>query len=480
MGFNFTAFAGGFAKAAVESIEKEEELAAARGANGAKVMYENYKTVLADNRKLENELKANIETLKAYDPNATEDELFAVATKKPVMDYVVSQIKKENFDPESFKLSNIASIANNNVKSTALDLIKENLRLPKVMKETEASFAYKDTGNFITDIKGAAGSRAAEKAARQTADALGVSYEELVAAKGYKRPEMNVEATYNMGGIKQQPANSQEIINKLEVDEIQAAQKFGENSPERLAIKKQKDFVKSFDVQTDKSLEARADRLALEKLDTQDPARVKEIDKSLAAIYASIKNHKLLTSIADPKEKTAKYNEMKTDVNDYVNTRMREAKGTKWRDMVEFKTYTDPTTDKTIISKTAKVGMTVEQQQEMFAYERKLTAQALKENGYVLPDGTPRTPVAERLMRNFNITAADLESPAARPAPTAAPAAAPAVTPTAKPAAAPVKAVPQLTREDQDALVWANTPANAGPQADAIKKKIQNKINGTN
>jgi hypothetical protein len=151
----------------------------------------------------------------------------------------------------------------------------------------------------------------------------------------------------------------------------------------------------------------------------------------------------------------------------------------------------------------------------MFAYERKLTAQALKENGYVLPDGTPRTPVAERLMRNFNITAADLESPVARPAPAATPApaaptpaptpaaapaatpaatpapaaptpaptpaAAPAATPTAKPAAAaPVRAVPQLTREDQEALVWANTPANAGPKADAIKKKIQNKINGTN
>lgn len=202
MGFNFTAFAGGFAKEAVASIEKEEELAAVRGANGTKVMYENYKTVLADNRKLENELKANIETLKAYDPNATEAELLAVATKKPVMDYVTAQIKKENFDPETFKLSNIASIANDNVKSTALDLIKENLRIPKALKDAETPFSYKDTGNIIRDIQGAAGSRAAEKAARQTAEALGVSYEELVAAKGYKRPEISVEATYNMGGIK--------------------------------------------------------------------------------------------------------------------------------------------------------------------------------------------------------------------------------------------------------------------------------------
>jgi hypothetical protein len=71
----------------------------------------------------------------------------------------------------------------------------------------------------------------------------------------------------------------------------------------------------------------------------------------------------------------------------------------------------------------------------------------------VLQDGTPRTPVAQQLMLNFNITANEL---------------------------ATKQATPQLTREDQDALVWANNPANAGPKADAIKKKIQNKINGAN
>lgn len=211
MGFNFTAFAGGFAKEAVASIEKEEELAAARGANGAKVMYENYKTVLADNRKLENELKANIETLRAYDPDATEAELLAVATKKPVMDYVTTQIKKENFDPETFKLSNIASIANDNVKSTALDMIKENLRIPKAVSDAENPFTVKKTGNLLTDIQSTAGSRAAEKAARQTAEALGVSYEELVAAKGYKRPEIDTGATYNMGGIKPTKTFDQQV-----------------------------------------------------------------------------------------------------------------------------------------------------------------------------------------------------------------------------------------------------------------------------
>ena len=211
MGFNLTAFAGGFAKAAVESIEKEEELASARGTAGAKLMYDNYKTVSAGNKKLENELKTSIETLKVYDPDATEDELYAVATKKPVMDYVLAQIKKDNFDPATFKLSNIASISKSNVTSTALDRIRENLALPKVLKDAASPFAYVDTGNVVRDIKGGAGSRAAETSARQTAAALGVSYEDLLAAQGYKQPDMKSDAVYNMGGVKLIKTPDQEI-----------------------------------------------------------------------------------------------------------------------------------------------------------------------------------------------------------------------------------------------------------------------------
>jgi hypothetical protein len=144
---------------------------------------------------------------------------------------------------------------------------------------------------------------------------------------------------------------------------------------------------------------------------------------------------------------------MKTSINDYVNTRMKDDKGFDWNKYVDFKTFTDPATDTTITSRTQKAGLSIEKQREVFARERQLTAQALVANGYVLPDGTPRTPVAEQLMTNFNISANDLA---------------------AKPAAAPV--VPQLTEEDKQALVWANNPANAGPKADAIKAKIQQKL----
>jgi len=211
MGFNLTAFAGGFAKAAVESIEKEEELASARGTAATKLMYDNYKKVTSENTKLSNELKANVLTIKTYDKDATEDELYAIATNKPVMDYVAAQIKKGEFDASTFKASNIASITKTNTKSTAIDRIRENLAIPKILKEGASPFAYADTGNVIRDFKGAAGSRAAESSARQTAAALGVSYEDLLASQDYKRPEMKADAVYNMGGIKLIKTPDQEI-----------------------------------------------------------------------------------------------------------------------------------------------------------------------------------------------------------------------------------------------------------------------------
>ena len=211
MGFNLTAFAGGFAKAAVESIETEEELASARGTAATKLMYDNYKKVTSENTKLSNELEANVNLIKTYDKDATEDELYAIGTSKVLMDYVSTQIKKGEFDPTTFKASNLASITKTNTTSTAIQRIRENLAIPKILKEGASPFAYADTGNVIRDFKGAAGSRAAESSARQTAAALGVSYEDLLASQDYKRPEMKADAVYNMGGIKLIKTPDQEI-----------------------------------------------------------------------------------------------------------------------------------------------------------------------------------------------------------------------------------------------------------------------------
>ena len=483
MGFNLSSFAGGFATAFTEDIEKEEKLAEVRGISGVKNMADTYKTVMAENRKLKSDLLENVKALQGYDSTATQQELFEIAKSKPLMDIIASKIKSGEFKDNGFKLSDYARVVKDNTEATAMERIEEMFKLPKV--EDAAPTEVKKTGNIIRDITATAGSKAGERAARETAAALGVTLEELRAAKAFKTPDITSAATVNMEAIRKQPQNTKEIKDKLDVAVIQAAQQFGENSPEYIDAKKKVDTVNKeinrLEGVVDKNQEARAERLMLERLDTKDPARIAEIDASLKDTRASILNHKKLTTLKDPKEKEATYNQMKTSVNDYVNTRMKEDKGFDWNKYVDFKTFTDPATDTTITSRTQKAGLSIEDQRVLFAKERQLTAQALKANGYVLQDGTPRTPVAQQLMLNFNISANELaakETPTEKPLPMAN--AAPTASAPAQPATPAARPVPQLSREDQDALVWANNPANAGPKADAIKKKIQNKINGAN
>jgi hypothetical protein len=484
MGFRFSSFVAGAAENITETLKEDEKQAAAAASFGVKALKEQYDKVQAENRKISTELSENIKLLQENDPTATQDELFAAATNKTYMSAVADLVKT---NPGSIKVKDVVKIKQDNPSGlTALEQVKKLTELPVVARAAEGEPSTIETakpeGLFgIGTLRSRASARAGSKAEEQTAKAMGVSIEQLRAASGYKRPEIDAGAEFDFTSMQKKPQNAKEITDALEVAQIQAAQKFGKNSPQAAEATEKLEFVKSFETRTDKNQEARAERLMLERLDTKDPARIAEIDASLKDTRASILNHKKLTTLKDPKEKEATYREMKISVNDYVTTRMKEDKGFDWNKYVDFKTFTDPATDTTITSRTQKAGLSIEDQRKLFAKERQLTAQALKANGYVLQDGTPRTPVAQQLMLNFNISANELatnEAPTEKPLPMAN--AAPTAPAPAQPAAPATRPVPQLTREDQDALVWANNPANAGPKADAIKKKIQNKINGAN
>jgi hypothetical protein len=478
MGFKFSSFAAGAAEAVVDTLRKDEEEASKIGVFGVKALKENYEKVMAENRKLESEVSDNIKVLRTFDSNATEAELFAAATNKTYMSMAIEAAKS---NPSTFKVGDVVKIKEDNASNlTAMEMLKTYTELPAVSASARRAEGTldKDT-NFFAKIRKGASDRAATRAEEQTAKAMGVSIEQLRAASGFKRPDFDTGAEFDFTSMQKQPSNAKEIKDKLEVAVIQAAQQFGENSPEYVDAKQKIDVVKTqiakLEDVTDKSLEARVNRLLIKKADSKDPAEIKALDSEIKSYQNSIKQHNQATRATDPKEKQETYTRMKTSINDYVNTRMKDDKGFDWNKYVDFKTFTDPATDTTITSRTQKAGLSIEQQREVFARERQLTAQALVANGYVLSDGTPRTPVAEQLMTNFNISANDLAKATATPA-TATPATAtPATaTPAAQPKAAPV--VPQLTEEDKQALVWANNPANAGPKADAIKAKIQQKL----
>lgn len=201
MGFNLSSFGAGFASAAVKDMEEERKLAELRGADSVKNMLANYKTVTAENKKREAELIDNIDLLRTYDPTATESQLFALSTKPSVMAAINDLIKKDAFDPASFKLSNFAKVAENNTNATALERVKLLSVLPVVAKTTIAE-ETPSSGNILRDMLSKSAARSQEKALRQYAQASGIPLERLQAAQGFVSPKVDVAAEIDMSKLR--------------------------------------------------------------------------------------------------------------------------------------------------------------------------------------------------------------------------------------------------------------------------------------
>lgn len=201
MGFNLSAFGAGFAEAAVEDMQRNRKLAELRGTEAVKSMQLNYKKVIEENKAREGDLVENLNLLKTYDPSATESELYAIATKAPVMNQITSLIKDKQFDPATFKLSNFVKVAEENVTSTALDRIKLLSVIPTIAKETIAE-EIKPSGNIFADMVSRGASKAKEKAMLEQAQAVGIPLEKLRAAQSYIRPSAEVNAVVDMSKLR--------------------------------------------------------------------------------------------------------------------------------------------------------------------------------------------------------------------------------------------------------------------------------------
>ena len=195
MGFNFGSFVAGAAENITDTLKKDEEEAAKAAKFGVQALNENYKKVMADNRKIETDVTDNIKALRTFDPTATESELFAAATNKTYMTMALDMAKA---NPASFRVADVVKITEENPsKLTALERLKQSLEI-KVGEKEEAK-AIESTGNFLNDIRAGAASRAGRKAEEQTAQAMGISIEKLRAANVYTKPDFeSTGAAFNM------------------------------------------------------------------------------------------------------------------------------------------------------------------------------------------------------------------------------------------------------------------------------------------
>lgn len=204
MGFRLSSFIAGAAERLTDTLKEDEKQAATAATFGVKALKENYDKVQAENRTLENEVSKNIDVLRTFDKTATEAEIFAAATNKTFMSMAVEAAKT---NPAGFKLSEFVKIKEENASPlTAMERYKEQMRLPTVSADEQqkatTAVPEKPEGLFgIGTMRNRAASRAASKAEEQTAKAMGVSIEQLRAASGYKRPEIDAGAEFNMAAF---------------------------------------------------------------------------------------------------------------------------------------------------------------------------------------------------------------------------------------------------------------------------------------
>ena len=476
MGFRLSSFIAGAAENITDTLKEDERQAAISATYGVKALKENYDKVQAENRKLETQVSENIKTLRTFDNTATEAELFAAATNKTYMEMAVEAAKT---NPGSFKVADVVKIKEDNPSSlTAMERLKKYTEIPAVSqaaRQAEGTTTTTEGGLFgLGALRSRASARAGSKAEEQTAKAMGVSIDQLRAASGYVRPEIETGAQFDFTSMQAQPSSMAEIVKKLEVQRYQAGQKFGEDSDQYTQINNQLEQAQSQVKKADTKIEDRRDRLELLRRDSKDPAVVAAATKEINGINADIQARREATSTKREREGTGedkiKYTNAKTRMEDYMNTDMTTNKGLGWRKYVEEKVVFDTATKTNITIPGKKVGLTPAQEKEYIEGMTAARMQGLKDLGLVTEKGHPVNNEVKALM-----TAYGLNRPASAPTPTATPTTTPSA---AQPATPTQSKVPQLTREDQEALVWANTPANAGPKADAIKKKIQNKING--
>jgi hypothetical protein len=148
----------------------------------------------------------NIKVLRTFDKTATEAELFAAATNKAYMSMAVEAAKS---NPATFKVGDVVKIKKDTPSQmTAMDMLKTYTTIPAVSKAARQAegVTVEDDTNFISRLRKDVSSRAASKAEEQTAKAMGVSIEQLRAASGFTRPEMDTGAEFDFTSM--QPAKS--------------------------------------------------------------------------------------------------------------------------------------------------------------------------------------------------------------------------------------------------------------------------------
>jgi len=193
----FLSFLGGAATGLTEEIDKSEKEAKAYASMATKALYENYGKTVEANRKLESEMKSDRDFIVANKPDATPDQVQALLSNPEVMKKYKAYANPTDVNLDTLikitKANPSVAVAAENVE--AFPAIQSKAK--EVLDTIQKSKGRTGLGGMIDSIA----ERSGNTAAVQTANALGVSLEELQRTKLKGRPTS--DATFDMTVFKE-------------------------------------------------------------------------------------------------------------------------------------------------------------------------------------------------------------------------------------------------------------------------------------
>jgi hypothetical protein len=190
MGFRLTSFLGGVAAGYSKQVAEEEQSGKQFGLLAGKNLLEMHQKAKEDN---ETEIEKRVDiikTLRSFNPSFTERELRDLAANNGVVDIINKQKGSVNFDPSSIdwrsliKKSAGATVEPDKDTRTAEERVKQ-----EYMQAFSAGQAGAGAIPAPANI-GSRGQRAMEKSIGELATVYGITKEELMASRQYKKAQL--------------------------------------------------------------------------------------------------------------------------------------------------------------------------------------------------------------------------------------------------------------------------------------------------
>jgi len=190
MGFRLTSFLGGVAAGYSKQVEEEEKNGKQFGLLAGKNLLEMHQKAKEDN---ETEIEKRVDiikTLRSFNPSFTERELRDLAANNGVVDIINKQKGSVNFDPSSIDWRSLIKKSAGAISEQDKDTRTAEER---VKQEYMQAFSAGQAGGEAIPAPaniGSRGQRAMEKSIGELATVYGITKEELMASRKYKKAQL--------------------------------------------------------------------------------------------------------------------------------------------------------------------------------------------------------------------------------------------------------------------------------------------------